>query len=155
MTQALANVNAERTVLGCALSDANSLHRILPLLSAEDFSLDSHRRIFHAIAELADAGKPVDDLTLSDALGAKKQLESVGGVGYIANLSQKIDAGLAQITSVEYYAGFILDKSRRRKAHAAARCLLTRIEDSTVQTDDALAQIQDELLRIEAASGKS
>lgn len=155
MTQALTNVNAEKTVLGCALLDANALHRLLPLLAPEDFSLDAHRRIFHAVAELANNGKPVDDLTVSGELEAKKQLDAVGGAGYVANLSQKVDAGLARVTNVEYYADLVLDKSRRRKAHAAARSLLTRIEDSTVRTDEALAQIQDDLLRIEAASGKS
>ena len=152
---ALANIDAEKTVLGCALSDADAVHRILPLLCAEDFSLDSHRRIFHAIAALANAGKGVDDLTVCDALAAKQQLESVGGVAYIAGLSGNVDAGLARVTNVEHYAALLLDKSRRRKANAAARCLVSRTEDATVGTDEALAQIQDELLQIEAASGRS
>jgi replicative DNA helicase len=55
--EALRNREAERTVLGCALSDSAALFRALPFLKPEDFSLDSHRRIFHAITELANAGK--------------------------------------------------------------------------------------------------
>ena len=66
--EALTNIDAERTVLGCALSDPGALFRILPLLKAEDFSLDSHRRIFHAMKEMANTGKQVDDLTICDAL---------------------------------------------------------------------------------------
>src|SRR4029077_19898852 len=61
VNQALINVEAERTVLGCVLLHASCLYRTLPLLQAHDFSLDSHRRIYHAITELAEAGKPVDD----------------------------------------------------------------------------------------------
>jgi replicative DNA helicase len=68
---ALAHVDAERTVLGCAMLDTMALYRILPLLRAEHFSLDSHRRIYHVIAELAEAGKPVDVLTVTDALNVK------------------------------------------------------------------------------------
>jgi replicative DNA helicase len=153
--ESLTHVAAERTVLGCALSDANALHRILPLLDSADFSLDSNRRIFHVIAELANSGKPVDDLTVCDALGARQQLASVGGAAYIANLSQQIDSGLARVTNVEHYASLILDKSRRRQAHAAARCLVAKLEDATNPTDEALSQVQDALLKIEAASGKS
>lgn len=152
---ALADVEMERTVLGCALSDANALHRVLPLLSSDDFSLDSHRRIFHAIGNLANTGKPVDDLTVCEALGTQSQLESVGGVAYISRLSANVDAALARVMHVEHYAEKLLDKSRRRKAHAAARCLIARAEDPTEQTDNLLQQIQDDLLKIEAASGKS
>src|SRR5689334_24072567 len=116
---ALAHIEAEQTVLGCMLSDPESLYRILPLLKADHFSLESNRRIYHTIAELAEAGNPVDDLTLTDALIAQRQLESVGGVSYVAGLSQQVDAGLAQLKNVEHYAGLILDKSRRRQARAA------------------------------------
>ena len=44
-------VYAEKTLLGCALCDSSALYQILPVLRAEDFSLDSHRRIYHAIRE--------------------------------------------------------------------------------------------------------
>jgi replicative DNA helicase len=72
--EALTHVDAEKTMLGCILLDPGCLYRVLPLVKAQDFSLDSHRRIYHAIAELSEAGKPVDDMTVTDALIAKGQL---------------------------------------------------------------------------------
>ncbi|MGH9516367.1 MAG: replicative DNA helicase [Terriglobales bacterium] len=152
--EALVNLDAERTVLGCALSDAEALFRALPLLEASDFFLDSHRRIFHVIAELAQAGKPVDELTVCDALAASQQLQMVGGVAFIADLSRAIDEGLARLTNIEHYADLLIDKSRRRQARAAAQCLAAQTENASVTTDEALQQVQDALLRIEAASGK-
>jgi replicative DNA helicase len=89
--EALTHIDAEKTVLGCVLSDSESTYRVLPLLKATDFSIDSRRRIYHAITELAEAGKPVDELTLTDALISKGQLESIGGVGYVASLSYNVD----------------------------------------------------------------
>ena len=56
MHRAMANVEAERALLGCALSDAESLYRVLPLLEAKHFSLDSNRRIYHVISDLANSG---------------------------------------------------------------------------------------------------
>src|SRR5882724_9794748 len=152
---ALAHIDEERTVLGCALSGPESLYRVLPLSKADDFSLDSNRRIYHAIAELGEAGKPVDDLTLTDALIARGQLESVGGVAYVASLSDNVDSGLARVTNVEHYAGLILDKSRRRQARAAGERLMSATEDQSVSTDECLQLVQETLLRIEAASSKT
>ena len=59
MQDALVNLDAERTLLACAMNDSDSLYRTVPLVEASDFSLDSHRRIFQAIVDLAEAGKPV------------------------------------------------------------------------------------------------
>ena len=151
----LTNIDAERTVLGCALSDQEAIFRALPLLETEDFSLDSHRRIFHAITELANAGKPVDDLTVSNALADRGQLQSVGGVAFLSDLSKNVDEGLARVTNIEHYAELLIDKSRRRQAHAAACLLISQTEDGSIGTHEALERVQDALLRIEAASGKS
>jgi replicative DNA helicase len=120
MQDSLVNLDAERTLLACAMNDSDSLYRTMPLVEASDFSLDSHRRIFHAIADLAEAGKPVDELTLSTELGAKNQLADVGGVAFISGLSEKVDAGLARVTNVEHYCKLVLEKSRRRQVRAGA-----------------------------------
>jgi replicative DNA helicase len=155
MNPALVNVEAERTVLGCVLLDSDCLYRTLPLLQAQDFSLDSHRRIYHAIAELAESGKPVDDLTVTDALIAKGQLQAVGGVGYLGNLSDNVTSELARTTHLEHYIETILDKSRRRRTLASANALAAATEDPSVSTDECLQQIQESLLEIEAASGRT
>jgi replicative DNA helicase len=152
---ALVNVEAERTVLGCVLLDSDCLYRALPLLHAQDFSLDSHRRIYHAIGELAEAGKGVDDLTLTDVLIEKGQLESVGGVGYLSALSDNVTSEVARTTHIEHYVETILDKSRRRRSLAAANALAAATEDPGVTTDECLQQIQESLLAIEAASGRT
>ena len=148
---ALTHLDAEKTVLGCALSDVESVYRALPLLKADDFSLDSHRRIYHVIAELAEAGKPVDELTVSDALATNRLLEAIGGVAYLSSLTYNVDSGMARITNVEHYADLILDKSRRRQARAAGTRLTGATEDSSVSTDECLRLVQESLLQIEAA----
>ncbi len=153
--EALVNLDAEKTVLGCVLADPGSLYRVLPLLQAQDFSLDSNRRIFHAIAELAEAGKPVDAMTVTDAMITKNQLESVGGAAYVCELSNNVDAGLARVTNVEHYAELILDKSRRRQARAAGQSLVNATDDLSVLTGDCIDRVQESLLEIEAASGKT
>ena len=94
-------------------------------------------------------------MTVSDALATNRQLESVGSVAYLSSLTYSVDFGLARVTNVEHYARLILDKSRRRQAHAAGLRLSSATEDSTVGTDECLRLIQESLLQIEAASGKT
>jgi replicative DNA helicase len=153
--QALTHVDAEKTMLGCILLDPGCLYRVLPLVKAQDFSLDSHRRIYHAIAELAEAGKPVDDMTVTDALIAKGQLDVIGGVGYLVTLSDNVTSELARTANVEHYAELVLDKSRRRQARAAGQCLINATDDLSVPTGDCIERVQESLLEIEAASGKT
>jgi replicative DNA helicase len=152
---ALVNLEVERTLLGCVLLDSDCLYRALPHLQPQDFSLDSHRRIYHAIAELAETGKPVDDLTLTNVLIEKRQLESVGGVGYLSALSDNVTSEVARTAHVEHYVETILDRSRRRRALAAANALAAATEDPGVTTGECLERINESLLAIEATSGKT
>jgi replicative DNA helicase len=154
VSTALSNPDFERTVLGCALLNPDALFKITPLLSADDFSLDCHRRLYHAVLELANAGKGVDDLSVVDALTANGQLEAVGGMAYVADLSHQVTSGMARVTNVEQYAAVILDKSRRRKMQAAAVSLQAAVEDARTTTDDCARQIQESLLAIETTNGK-
>jgi replicative DNA helicase len=72
----------------------------------------------------------------------------------VSNLGTNVAVGMARIANVENYAKTILDKSRRRKAHAAAVALLAATEDARTSTDDCLRGIQESLLSIEADGGK-
>jgi replicative DNA helicase len=137
------------------LSAAETVHRVLPLLEADDFALDAHRRIYRTITELAQAGKAIDELSVCDDLGAKAQLEVIGGVAFVASLGDQVVRDLARVTNVEHHANSVLEKSRRRQAHAAGQCLVNQAEDVSVDTNECLQLIQESLLQIEAASAKT
>ncbi len=79
--------NYERNLLGAVLEDDSNWQHTTGV-SSDDFSLDSHRRIHSAIAHLAESGLPADLITVTDLLQQRKQLDSVGGVAYLASLTQ-------------------------------------------------------------------
>src|ERR1700680_671751 len=56
---------------------------------------------------------------------------------------------------VEHYAQLVLDKSRRRQARAAGQCLINATDDLSVPTGDCIERVQESLLEIEAASGRT
>jgi replicative DNA helicase len=82
------NIDAERALLGSMTSQGFFDPTVM--LSADDFYLDSHRKIYLAMADLQEAGDPTDFIAICDALKAKGQLEAAGGMGYIAGLGDGV-----------------------------------------------------------------
>ncbi len=81
------SLEAEQWVLGAAMTDAEAVINIISKLKPSDFYSQAHRKIFESMVELFDKNKPVDIVTLTDALETKGLLASVGGVGYLATLT--------------------------------------------------------------------
>jgi replicative DNA helicase len=88
-----ANVDAEKTILGAILLDKPAHSEAAEKLESDDFSLDSHRRIFLRMSELMNVQRAVDIVTLANELARYKEVESVGGVAYLASLTEGCRGG--------------------------------------------------------------
>src|SRR6202451_2723704 len=126
-----ASVEAERSILGAILLDNHSYNEAAEKLSSEDFFLDSHRRIYSRMAELIDAHRAVDIVTLAEELARRKEVEAVGGVAYLASLTE----GLPRRPSIEEYVRIVKDKSLARQLIGICNTAITRAAD---QSDEAL-----------------
>ena len=82
-----ANVEAERSILGAILLDNSAYNQAAEHLQQEDFSLDSHRRIYGHIRNLGETNRPIDFVTLTEELSRNKELEAIGGVAYLTSLT--------------------------------------------------------------------
>jgi len=120
-----ASVEAERAVLGAILLDNSSYPQAAEALRADDFSLDSHRRIYLRIAELAESGRPVDFITLTEQLQQHREVESVGGETYVTSLTD----GLPRVKNIEHYVKIIKDKALLRQLiHASQNAIQNAYE---------------------------
>ena len=99
------------TILGGMMVEPVAIVDATMLLRAEDFALDSHRRIYAVMVHLSEAGHAVDIVTVSEELRRRKELDSVGGVPYLASLSE----GLPRKLSIESYVRIVRDKSLMRQ----------------------------------------
>ncbi len=79
-------------------------------MRAEEFSLDSHRRIFARISDMIEAARAVDIITLSEELRTQQQLEAVGGVAYLASLTD----GVPPRANIHHYVRIVKDKALLR-----------------------------------------
>lgn len=80
------NIEAEQSVLGALLLDREAIIKVADILKPKDFYQKNHRIIFESIMHLYEKGEPVDLMNVSNRLSSTKQLEEIGGKGYLTNL---------------------------------------------------------------------
>jgi replicative DNA helicase len=82
------SIEAEQSVLGGLLLDNQAYDKISDLVSESDFYRDEHRRIFRSIQRMLERGKPVDVVTVAEALDGAGETEHTGGLAYLGELAQ-------------------------------------------------------------------
>lgn len=102
---------AEQSVLGSMLLEANALEIALEQLRAEDFHVPAHEQIFAAMRDLRNRGQAVDLVTLTEELERYGKLDSAGGAAYLA----EIFAGVPTAANIQDYVGIVEEKSVRRQ----------------------------------------
>ncbi|HTR65805.1 MAG TPA: replicative DNA helicase [Terriglobales bacterium] len=133
-----ANVEAERSILGAILLDNLSFNQAAEHLKPEDFSLDSHRRIYSRMVDLSDASKPIDLITLVEELDRKKELESIGDVGYVSGLLD----GVPDRPSIEHYVKIVRDKALLRGLIHAANAAIARAAEQSDPAEEILNEAE-------------
>jgi replicative DNA helicase len=128
------SLDAERSVLGAILLDNSAYNQAGALLTSDDFFLESHRRIFLRIMEMADHSRPVDLVTLTEALARNNELEAIGGVSYISSLTD----GLPRLSNIEHYAKIVKDKAMLRRLIHASSAITTRCLEASEEAEDIL-----------------
>jgi replicative DNA helicase len=139
-----ANVDAERTILGAILLDNAAHAEAAEKLAEDDFSLDSHRRIFLRMTELMNASRAVDIVTLSNELARMKEIETVGGVAYLASLTE----GLPRRPVIEEYIRIVKDKSLLRKLMLICSAAIARAADQGENALDVLGAAESQLMEV-------
>jgi len=113
------NIEAEESVLGAMLVSESTLTRVIDevKLNAADFYLDKHRRIFDAIHDLYAVSNPVDELSVSEALTQRNQIEEAGGRHYVSELAAKVPAA----ANAKHYAEIVQQNSLLRRLLGAGQ----------------------------------
>jgi replicative DNA helicase len=139
-----ASVHAELTILGGMMVDPVAIVDATMLLKTDDFSLDSHRKIYDAMLHLAEVGHAVDIVTVAEELRRKKELDSVGGVAYLASLSE----GLPRKLSIESYVKIVRDKSLMRQLMTVCDMGMIEAADQSQGALDVLNTVSARLVEI-------
>ncbi len=136
--------DAERSVLGSMLRDNGMIGDVLQIVRLENFYSDAHQKIFQAIADLYDKGHPVDLVVLFELLKERKQIEDIGGQGYLAVLWDAAPTA----ANAEYYARIVRDKAIVRNLIHSTNEIQRDAYDQATSADELLESAERKILDI-------
>jgi len=119
------SIELERWVLGAILLHPECLHDVRGVLVSDDFSLDSHKKIYRCATELYDGGREVDRVTVATALRDAGEIESIGGLSYLVSL----DDELPYLPKITDYVRVLKDDAMRRSIMIWAGNLVRLVAD--------------------------
>ncbi len=138
------NLDAERFVLGAIMSTETAFLQVAGTISAEDFSLEKHKRIFLRMSELHDRGEKIDRVTLANELMKQGQLQSVDGLSYLVSL----DDGLPQLHNLEGYVTIVKEKSLLRRIISVSQDTINRCIACEENATEILGAVEDAFMKL-------
>lgn len=118
------NLEAEQILLGSMLVDNRAYGRVAGFLKPEHFADPIHGRLIEAMAKMIEGGQAATPVTLKAHIDQDPDLQSVGGIAYVAQLV----ATSVALGDAEQYGRIVLEAHCRRQlveiagnAMAAAR----------------------------------
>ena len=137
----------EETVLGAVLIETSAINEVNIILHEECFYSEAHKNIWKAAIALNREFQPIDLLTVSQRLRSNGELESAGGVSYIAYLANRVGSA----ANVESHALIIKELYIKRRMIS----LLTKtISGLYLETTDGLNAFDELLTEMEKISGE-
>src|SRR5579883_34271 len=116
------NLEAEQSILGAILLENEAITKALELITEQDFYRSSHRKIYQAMLDLSERGEVIDQITLTDHLQVRGDLEAVGGATYLAELVQIVPTA----ANIRYHCKIVRDKALTRGLISASTEVITR-----------------------------
>ena len=142
---------AEQAVLGAIFLDSDRLIEVKEFLSTDDFYKNAHQIIFRAMEHLSDNREAIDVLTVRSLLENQNDLETIGGIAYIAELATATPTA----ANASYYAKIVAEKSLLRQL---INKLTQSVEKAYSQEDpaeDVLAEAEKSLIDVQQGRNTS
>ncbi len=109
-------VEAEQSVLGSILIDADAILKVGDFLKQADFYRAQHADIYEAMLALHGQREPIDLVTLGDELRRRDKLDGVGGPAYLTSLMNTVPTAV----HAEHYGRIVERKAVLRNLIGAA-----------------------------------
>lgn len=127
---------AEQSVIGAMLLDEKAIVAAAEILLPEDFYIAAYGKLYQAMIELHDAGKPVDGVVLQEKLKSMNVPPEVSSPEFLTEAVAQVQTS----ANVKHYAAIVSEKSTLRKMIR----LNQEIENTCYSETESLENILDE-----------
>lgn len=138
------DIEAEQAVLGCMITDKDSVIAAVETLSEEDFYREDNKLIYRAILNLYNRAEPIDIITLKSELSSIGKFEAVGGLEYLAELPERVPT----TSNVDKYIKIVEDMSSRRTLIKSANDILNSCYDSTQDVEGVMDSAEKKIFNV-------
>ena len=144
------DLEAEQSLLGCLFISQDACAEIFPTVAVKDFYSNAHQKIYQAMLDNYIKNVAVDYITVSKVLETKGELEEVGGLGYITDLTNYVPSA----ANFKHYADIIKNDSILRQIIDASQATINDAFDS-VDAGNVLARAEKLIFDISQTKSRS
>ncbi len=138
------NLEMETAVLGALMNEQDAFGQVAEILRPESFYEHKNQLVYEAIRDLAAQQKPVDVITVVEQLDRKGHLDEVGGMPYVAALSDAVISS----AHIEYHARIIQQKSLARQLITYSSRIQQSAFDPATDVDDLMQEAEGRLFEL-------
>ena len=128
------DVEAEQAILGCMLTDKDSVISAMEVLKEDDFYREDNKAIYSAMLTLYGKAEPIDIITVKAELVENGKFDQVGGLEYLAVLPEKVPT----TTNIDKYIKIVEEKSLLRNLIRTANDMIAAGYDQTEDVEDIM-----------------
>ncbi|HEX2218241.1 MAG TPA: replicative DNA helicase [Gemmatimonadales bacterium] len=143
------SAEAEQAVLGAMLLDQDAALRAAELVDDSMFYREAHRRLFRAMVSLVERRVVIDHITLRDELLRRGELESAGGLDYLAELADAVPTA----ANLEFHARIVRDKAILRRLIETSTGIITEAYDGHSTATELLDIAESRIFKISQQRG--
>lgn len=138
------DAEAEASVITGLLTAPEVFLDVTAILDPDDFAVTQHQDIYQAALACDAAGRPIDVITVTDALRKAKRLSRVGG----AEAVEAFAARSGESTNIVAHAQIVADKAKLRRLFTAGRGIATSATAPSADAGDVLAEAESQIFSI-------
>jgi replicative DNA helicase len=145
------DLEAEKALLGSLLLSSDAIFEISDLVNASSFYAAKHQIIFETIEDLINRKEPVDILTVSAALRARKEFDQIGGANYLSEILGLVGSA----ANIKYYAHIVRKKELLRRLIEASTHICEISYDEEESLESILEESEKKIYEITTKGGSS
>jgi replicative DNA helicase len=140
------SIHTEVTILGAMMLDPVAIVAATEKLRADDFALDSHRKIYRAVLSVVEEYRlQVDEecfTLVRSELAKRKELDAIGGPAYLSHLTEGVPRNL----NIESYVQIVRDKAVLRELLNLFNAASIRASDQGEDAADLMNDVEKQIL---------
>ena len=138
------DIEAEQAILGCMLTDKDSVINAIEVLKEDDFYREDNKIIYSAIVSLYAKNEPIDIITVKAELTEQGNFERIGGLAYLAELPEKVPT----TANVDKYIKIVEEKAMMRHLIKSANELIALGYDETEEVSAVMEMAEKKIFTL-------